>query len=547
MLAKKLSILVVILTIASLMLSACGPKEEATEEPAAPATEKPAAPATEEPIEEPVQPTEVPAPSGPVRGGILKHAVEAPNNLDPAFLSSIGDDTIGRQWHDFLVYVDEDNQPDFERSLASSWEASEDGKVWTFKLREGVTFHDGKPFTANDIVFTFDRLRDEDIGAATVSMYANILDIEALDDYTVRFTLENSNPDFLLDLGDYHALVMDSETEDFQTEFNGTGPWMIEEYLPEDRLVFKRNPNYWMMGEDGEPLPYADGMEFLFLSEPSAQVEALRGGQVHWINYVPPEYVDVLEDDPNTEVAFKAANFHYVIHMRSDVEPASDIRVRQAIKLATDRQALADIVAPGFSIIGHDTPIGPAYGDFYLDVPPLERDVEKAKELLAEAGYPDGLEIELTVMDAVSAPTIATVWKEQLAEAGITVNIQMIPIDVYYGDVWLECDFGITDWGGRPYPQPYMNLAYMCDAPWNESHYCDEELDALALAAGSEMDHDKRVELYHQIQEIFMERGGVIIPFFQQSILAYRSNLIGMKPAALAAAVDTRRVYLEEE
>jgi peptide/nickel transport system substrate-binding protein len=113
--------------------------------------------------------------------------------------------------------------------------------------------------------------------------------------------------------------------------------------------------------------------------------------------------------------------------------------------------------------------------------------------------------------------------------------------------VWLECDFGITDWGGRPYPQPYMSLAYQCDAPWNSTHLCDEELDALSKAAGSELDHEKRVEFYHQIQEVFTERGGAIIPFFQQSILAHRNNLINIKPASLAAAVDLRRVYLAEE
>lgn len=482
----------------------------------------------------------------PKRGGIMKHALAALGNLDPAFLNSITDDEVGRQWHDFFVYVNEDNQPDPERSLAASWEANAAGTVWTFTLREGVTFHNGRPLDVEDVIFTFDRLRDKEIGAATVALYANIKKIEATDKQTVVFTLENPNPDFLLDLGDYHALVMDRNAKDFKTDTNGTGPWRIKDYLPEDRIVFERNPKYWMKGEDGQPLPYMDGMEYIFLNEPSAQVEALRGGQVHWINYVDPQYVKPLEGDPNVVVAMKTGNFHYAINMRLDHKPFDDPRVVQAIKLATDRQAILDTVALGLGVTGRDTPIGPSYGDFYEDVPELVRDVEKAKALLAEAGYPNGLELELTAMNALSVPAIATVWKEQLAEAGITVNIQTMPIDTFYTDVWLQCDLGIVDWGGRPYPQPYLQLAYVSDAPWNSTHMADKELDEVAKAAGSEMDHTKRVQLYHKVQQVIRERGGVIVPFFQNGILAYRTNVKPeIKPAALAAAEDLRRVWLE--
>ena len=135
-------------------------------------------------------------------GGILRSAYYAPTNLDPAFLSTVADDWIGKQWGDFLVYVDEDSVPDPSRSLAESWEGSEDAKIWTFNLRQGVLFHDGKEMTSRDVKFTFDRLRDPDVGAATVTLYANIADITTPDDYTVVFELTESNPDFLFDLFD---------------------------------------------------------------------------------------------------------------------------------------------------------------------------------------------------------------------------------------------------------------------------------------------------------------------------------------------------------
>ena len=146
-------------------------------------------------------------------------------------------------------------------------------------------------------------------------------------------------------------------------------------------------------------------------------------------------------------------------------------------------------------------------------------------------------------------PAICTVWKEQLADAGVTVNINLVPSDVYYGadNMWLEVDFGVTDWGSRPYPQPYLQLAYNCDATWNESHWCDEELDELSALAAKEMDHAQRVDYYYQIQEIFMERGPIILTFFVDNLYGASAKLGGVKPTmGLGTAVDLRYVFFEE-
>ena len=304
MASRKFSIVLAVLAILSVLLSACGAPAapastqapaaaEATKAPAAEATQ---APAPAEPTK-PAEPTQAPAaaaPAGDKYGGILRHAYFAVTNLDPAFLSSISDDEVGRQWADFLVYVDEQNQPDPSRSLAEKWEASSDGLTWTFAIRQGVKFHSGKELTAQDVKFTFDRLRDKAVGAATVELYSNITDISAPDDATVVIKLAKPNPDFLLDLGDYHTLVVNSEVTDFKTVQDGTGPFMVDSYLPEDRMVFERNPNYWMKDAEGKQLPYLDGMEFIFMAEASAQVEALRGGQVDYLLYLPAEFVKTL-------------------------------------------------------------------------------------------------------------------------------------------------------------------------------------------------------------------------------------------------------------
>ena len=484
----------------------------------------------------------------PKHGGVLHNAFHSPSKMDPAFLASASDDHICRQWSDYLVFIDEDNEPDIDRSVAENWEMDETGKVWTFQLREGIKFHDGKEMTSRDIKFTYDRLRDPDVGAATVELYSNIEDVSADDDYTVVFQLKEPNLDFLKDAGDYHACVMDADNEDFDTNWNGTGPFIIESYSPEDKLVFKRNPNYWMQDEEGYQLPYLDGIEVIFVDDPSAQVEALRGGQVDYLACVSTEFAPVLEEDSGVEIYKKLANTMFFIHMRSDRGPAEDVRVRQAFKAATDRAEILDGAVGGLGVTGRDTPISEIYGDLYLDAPEPQQDLERAKELLAEAGYPDGLDITLHTPQQAPAPAIATIWKEQMSKAGVNVEIQLVPSDVYYGDdVWLEVDFGVTPWASRPYPQPYLDLALVSGAAWNQGHWSDKEFDELSMKASSEIDLDKRVEHYHRIQEILIERGPVIIPYFVNNLWAARTNVKGLKPtSAMDTQMDLRWIYFED-
>lgn len=481
-------------------------------------------------------------------GGTLKKAFFAPNALDPAFTTSITDEEICRFWGDYLVYVDEGLMPDPSRSLAEKWDLSADGLTWTFTLRKGITFHKGQPFTSKDVKFTFDRLRDPKVGAATVALFASVTDIRTPDDSTVVFKLSQPTPDLLTNLGDYHAIILANGTTDFNSQ-NGTGAFIVQNYLPEDRMTFKRNPKFWRKDAEGNQLPYLDGIEYIFLSEPSAQVEALRGGQVDYLIYLPSEYVATVKNDPNLAVYQKPSNTHYVIHMRSDRKPFNDVRVRQAFKAAVDRQEILMGAFEGLGVTGRDTPMGPAYAEFYLDVPELKRDVEKAKKLLVDAGYKDGITVTLTTQQASPVPAIATILKEQLAAAGIKVDIQLIPSDVYYGadNLWLEADFAITDWGARATPQPYLDLAYTTNAKWNESKWSDPEIDKLSAQAAKEIDRAKRAAIYKEIQKIFIDRGPVIIPFFNNSLWGATKKLKGVVPSSyLGTALDLTQVYFEK-
>ena len=481
-------------------------------------------------------------------GGTMTRAYFAPGTLDPAFAGDITAGEICGIWGDYLAYVDEDLAVDQSRSLAENWEISADGLTWTFTLRQGVIFHNGEEMTSEDVKFTFDRLTDTELGAATANLYSNVDTITATGRYEIVFTLKQQNPDFLSQLGEYQSIITWSGTTDFNTQQIGTGKFMVDTYLPEDRITFKRNPNYWRFDEEGNQLPYLDGIDYLFLPDPASQVEALRGGQVDYLVYVPTEYISALEADPAVTVYQKPSNFHYAIRMRSDRPPFDDVRVRQAFRAAVDRREILDGSFEGLGVTGRDTPIGPGYGEYYLDVPEPARDIAKARRLLAEAGYPNGLTVTLTAQQSSAIPAIATIMKEQMADAGITIDIQLVPSDVYYGadNLWLEADFAMTDWGSRATPQSYLDLAYTSTAGWNESHYADPELDELAAQAAVELDRDRRAEIYADIQRHFMDKGPLIVAYFTNNLFASTANLKGVVPTSFFPThVDYAVVYFE--
>jgi peptide/nickel transport system substrate-binding protein len=388
--------------------------------------------------------------------------------------------------------------------------------VWVFTLREGVVFHDGNPLTAADVVFSFDRLRDPEVGTPTVSLHENVKNVEALDELRVQFTLEVPNPEFPADAGDYHAAVVSKDSDAASGTFIGSGPFVLESYDPEDRAVLTRNPAYWLDASDGEPLPYLDGITFIFSPDPNGQVAALQGDELQFVPGLSAELAAQVEGDSSLRLIKNPSNMHFVIHMRSDEgRSTADLRVRRALMLGTDHQAIADAVRPGLALVGNGTPVGPAYEAYYLDRTPAQ-DQAKAKELLAEAGFGDGLSITLYAQTSADVPAIATVWQEQMKQIGVEVEIQSIPPDVYYGEgdaSWLEVDFGITDWGTRAVPLNYFKLAYVTGALYNESHWSDPEFDELTARIESELDDAARAELYKQAQEILIERGPVIVPY----------------------------------
>ncbi len=315
----------------------------------------------------------------------------------------------------------------------------------------------------------------------------------------------------------------------------GSGPFTLQSYQVEDRAILVKNPNYWMKDKDGNQLPYLDKVEFTFGSDQGSQVQSLRSGELDFVPGLSAELADQVRSDSSVRLIENISNMHWVIHMRSDAgHLASDVRIRQAFKLATDHQAIIDAVRPGLAEVGNDTPVGPLFKDLYLDKPPVA-DVAKAKQLLSQAGKATGLSITLIAQQSGDVPAIATVWKEQMAQIGVTVNIQTVPTDVYYGggdQSWLKADFAITDWGTRATPVQYFQVAYVTGASFNESHWSDAEFDRVVGQIATEMDPAKRADLYKQAQQILIDRGPVIVPYMVKPVAGESAKLNGVTLAA---------------
>ncbi len=471
-----------------------------------------------------------PSAGGISTGGTLNVSCQPPANLDPHFAALAPEELINHQVYDWLVVLDDQNQP--QPNLATEWEMSPDGKTWTFTIRDGVVFSDGTPMSSEDVMYSFDRMRDPDIGAPTASVYTYIKSVEAPDATHVVFNLSSAQPEFVKDTADYHAAIISKSVKNPAKEWLGTGPFMIQKYSAEDRMTMVKNPKYWGTDADGTQLPYLDGLTFVFSPDEGSQVSALQGGQSQFVAGVTAELAAQIEADPNLKLLNTPSNFHLLIHMRSDKgHPANDVKLRQALKAGTDVQGLIDIVRPGFGTVGNITPVGAVYGDYYLDQAPAY-DPEKAKQLLSEAGYADGYDMTLYAMQYGDVNAFATAWKDQMAKIGVTVDIQSVPADVYYGESgdasWMTCDYGITNWADRATPVAYYNLAYVSDGLYNESHWSDSEFDTLTKQINSELDTAKRTELYHQSQQILIDRGPVIVLGHENALAGVSAKVDGI-------------------
>jgi peptide/nickel transport system substrate-binding protein len=373
-------------------------------------------------------------------------------------------------------------------------------------------FNNGDELTADDVLFTFGEWLNPDVGSSMLgllSYLSGMQDVEKVDDYHIRLHLQTANIGVPEHLYHYPAIVLHRNFEgDFIRQPVGTGAFVLSEYAEGERAVFNRREDYWQMGEDGSPLPYLD--EVIYVStDKDAGVAALQSGQVDSLYDPRPNDFLALKDVPELAVSSVATAQALVLRMRVDLEPWSDVRVRNALKMCQDREKILQLSYFGegiLSIDAHVSPVHPAY----CDKPIPAYDPEAAKALLAEAGYPDGLQVTLATKNDQNEPEIAQALKELAAPAGFDIQLDITEPGGYW-DRWTEVDLGITSWTHRPLDTMVLPLAYIGEAigAWNETRWTDEEFETLLREAEATLDVEARRSLMCQIEDIMQDRGPI--------------------------------------
>ncbi len=458
----------------------------------------------------------------PKKGGILKMGLgggETTDTLDPGLADSPVPFAINRQWGDTIVNVSPDGQ--IEPRLAESFESNAEGTEWKFAIRQGVKFHDGTDMTVADVVATFKRHSDENSKSGAFGIMQGISEITA-DGNTVVMKLTTGNADLPYLLSDYHLVVQKNGGIDDPTSAIGTGTWKLLTAEPGVRYTFEKNPADWDTARG-----HYDGVEIIVINDATARSSALQSGQVQMINRIDPKVAKLLGRSPGVLVENVSGRGHYVFIMHCDKAPFDNKDLRLALKYAINRQEMVDKILDGFGGVGNDIPVNAAY-PLFTPLPQREYDAAKAAEHYKASGH-DGSPIVLIVADTAfpGAVDAAALFQQSATAAGIPLEIQRVPDDGYWSDVWNVKPFCASYWGGRPVQDQMWSTAYLSTADWNDTKYFNKDLDALILEARAETDTAKRTEFYKQIAEIVHDDGGTICPMFNDFVDAHSDVIAG--------------------
>jgi peptide/nickel transport system substrate-binding protein len=447
---------------------------------------------------------------------------------------------IGMQWqlYDSLLGFDPDHKMIY--LLAESYEPNADATVHTVRLKPDLVFHNGKAVSADDVVWSYERILDPKTGAAGVDLLGDLSpgNTKKLDDLTVQFTLDRPNAIFWESLAFFCNAIVPVDYDPSTTAgLIGTGPWMIESYRAGEQGVFKANPNYWGEG------PYADQLTMIEFADPTARMNALLGGTVDHCEMVEYGQADVVKGNPDLALLEAKSGGWKPFTIRIDQKPFSDVRVRQAMRLIVNRAEMIEQALSGYGWIGNDM-YAPYDPGFPKDLPQREQDLEQAKSLLKQAGQ-EGLSVELVTSEAVGAGMVAAaqVFAEQAKGAGVTVKVNKVDPNVFYGEDYLKWTFAQDYWGTRNY-LAQTTLSTSEKAPYNECRWKDAEWQKIVDEAFQTSDETKRNELVSEAMTIEYERGGYIVWEYNVLLDAYNTKLAGLIPDSWGQSACKNRYNL---
>jgi peptide/nickel transport system substrate-binding protein len=460
--------------------------------------------------------------AAPKRGGLLRVGLAeggTTDSLDPQTYTDIYMLSVGFGTHNTLSEISPAGE--LVGDVAQSWEASADAATWRFKLRKGIEFSNGKTMTAEDVVASLNHHRGEDSKSAAKSNVDPIADLKTDGKDTVVFKLAAGNADFPYLMADYHLLIMPAvDGKADWKSYVGTGGYVLETFEAGVRTKLKRNPNYWK-----EARAHFDEVELLVIADVAARQNAVATGEVDVISRCDRKTLHLLARRTGVRVEEETGFLHYTAPMLTTQPPFDSNEVRLALKYAVDREALLKTILRGHGTLGNDHPIAPSV-PFHAKLEQRAYDPDKAKFHLKKAGL-DRLSVDLSAADAAFAGAVdaAVLMKEQMAAAGIEINVVREPNDGYWSNVWMKKPWSMCYWGGRPTCDWMFSQAYAEGANWNDTFWSHERFNKLLLAGRGELDAAKRGEIYREMQQIIRDEGGVVVWAFANYVYAMADKI----------------------
>ena len=479
-------------------------------------------------------------------GGRLRVGMRVHEIKDPMTVAWVEASNLARQTNDFLVRTEQDNVT--RGVLAKTWDVSEDLKTWTFHIDPAAKWRSGRPFLAKDAAWNVTRALDPKTGSSILGLMKSYMvnetptgemkagkpvmnsvlwdasAIETPDDHTLRLNLKVPQLAVPEHLFHYPFVMLDPEQNGmFGVGMNGTGAFEMTAYEPGRRAVMKGRKDYW------RGAPHLDTLEFIDLgNDTGALIAALASKQIDGLYEVDIAQLDAIKALPDIRLYPVTTAQTGVARGKVTEKPFDDKRVRLALKLAIDSEKVAEIVFRGNATAAEHTHIAPVYPDYH-PIPFMKQDVARAKALLAEAGHPDGINVEIACKNQPAwESAVTTVMAEMWKEAGIRVKINVMPASAYW-DVWMKIPFGFTTWTHRPLAVMTLGLAYRTGGAFNESSYSNPEFDKLLAEAEGTLDVDKRREIMGKLELIMQEDGPIVQPLWRKVQTGYDKRVKGFR------------------
>lgn len=472
---------------------------------------------------------------GTLRIGMRVKDVSNPHQFDWAEKSN-----IGRQVCEYLTKTGQDNIT--RPYLLESWEASDDLKTWTLRVRKGVEWHSGRAFTADDVIWNLRRVLAPETGSSVLGLMKGYMTkeverdgkttsvlwdanaIERVDAHTLRLNARQPQLAVPEHLFHYPLLMLDPEEDGaFGVGSNGTGPFTMVEHVVGDRTVMEARTDYWGDG------PHLDRLMFIDLGDDgSAKMAALASKQIDGLFSADVTQLGTLRTLDHVRMFEAQTAETAVVRGKVTTKPFDDARVRKALRLAVDQEKVLQIALEDVGVPAEHHHVCQIHPE-YASLPPFKRDVAEAKRLLAEAGHPDGLDLEISCpADPQWQPNAVQGMVQQWREAGIRVAINIMP-GAQFWDVWDKVPFGYTIWYHRPLGVMTLGLGYRSGVPWNESEYSNPEFDALLNRAEGLLDPDERREVMDDLERILQEDGPIVQPFWRSIFTFYDKRVKGFQ------------------